>query len=514
MRRKWILFLALSFSMDALSVEASDQSNEEVDWDVVVSSAKAYVAQESPDEVWPFHKPPYEELVGGEKKVFAHYFSPFPLSFDNKPAEEDTYSRVHLSPEGSDRVLDGRGGYKAGGGGALRQRPLPVEPWTVPEWRQINLAIEVLRARMIGLDGFAYDMLGVSPGSSHRETLEILLDVVERVSPEFKIMLMPDMNSELRRKPEILAEVIYELSDSPSLYRLEDGRLLISPYNAAAQPPEYWKGVMDDLESKGVATAFLPVFVGYQHLEKNAQAYGSLAYGLSDWGFRDIQFAKEFDFKNSAQKARAFSPIWMMPVSPQDVRAKGLIAWEAENTRAFRYLWDAAIDGGSQYVHLVTWNDYGEASEISPSSGTQFSYYDLTAYYTIWFKTGKAPEITEDAFYYTHRTQIFPFPDGVTAEKQREPFRQAGKTPFRNDIEMVALLTAPAVLEIEQAGNMERIDAEAGLTAFSVPLHEGTPVMRIVRDGEVILERSSIWAVQSGGEVENPVYHGGSSTRP
>jgi hypothetical protein len=497
-----------AFASDAAKAES------EADWQHIESTARQFVEKESPDSVWPFASLEETHTGKSDKKVFAHFFSPFPLSFDNKPTGEDTYRRIHLSPEGSDQALKGRGGYKVGGGGAMRQRPLPVNVWDSPDWKRINLAIEVLRAEKLGLDGFTYDMLSVSPGREHRRILEMLLDVTSHVAPDFKIALMPDMNSELRRNPGILKDAIIDLSHYDSLFRLDDGRLIISPYNGAAQSPEYWKSLMKDLKEANIPSAFLPVFNGYEHLDENGEKYGDFSYGFSDWGFRDIDYAERFDFAHSATHASPYTDVWMMPVAPQDVRSKSLIAWESENTRSFRYLWDAAIEGGSQYVQLVTWNDYSEASEISPSSGSQFAYYDLTAYYTTWFKTGTPPKIKEDAIYYTHRTQIFPFPEGVVAEKQRKPFSNAGKTPFINNVEMVALLTAPAVIEIEQNGQEFRTSASAGLATLSVPVQVGRPVFRIIRDQNVILETESNWEVKLGGAVENPVYHGGSSTRP
>lgn len=491
----------------------ADPSEPAIDWKQIETVARDFVQSESPDSVWPFEHQNGTSKSTTKKKVFAHFFSPFPLSFDNQPTAEDTYARVHLSPEGSDRILNGRGGYKVGGGGALRQRPLPVEAWESPHWKKINLAIEVLRAEKLGLDGFTYDMLGVSPSNEHRQILEMLLQVAEQISPDFKIALMPDMNAELKRKPEMLKEVLLDLSHYQSLYHVEDGRLLVAPYNGAAQPPKYWKTLISEMEDAGVPIAFMPVLVGYEHLDKNGALYGPIAYGLSDWGFRDIQYAEMYDFTHSAEQAKPYTDVWMMPVAPQDVRSKSLIAWESENTRAFRYLWDAAIESDSKYVQLVTWNDYSEASEISPSSGTQFAFYDLTAYYTTWFKTGTPPKIKEDAIYYTHRTQVFPFPDGVKAEQQRKPFQNAGKTPFMNNVEMVALLTAPAIIEIEQGEALYRSNAQAGLATLSVPVKVGRPIFRIMRDEAVILETTSDWTVQQGGKVENPIYHGGSSTR-
>ncbi|WPJ96133.1 endo-1,3-alpha-glucanase family glycosylhydrolase [Coraliomargarita algicola] len=509
----YLTSIVLLLSIPFMNILAMDKATPAIDWPSIEETARQFVEQESPDSVWPFEHSTYQH-VKSDKKVFAHFFSPFPLSFDNKATGEDAYSQLHLSPEGSDKYLKGRGGYIVGGGGTLRQRPLPVNQWDSPDWKRINLAIEVLRAERIGLDGFTYDMLGVSPDNEHRRILEMLLEVSERVAPDFKIALMPDMNAELKSKADILVDVLLDLTHYKSLYYVEDGRLLVAPYNAFKQPKEYWKVLIKKMKDAGHPIAFLPVQVGYEHLDKNGVLYQNIIYGLTDWGFRDIDYAEQYDFRNSKQAASPYTDKWMFPVAPQDVRSKSLIAWEAENTRTFRYLWDAAIKGDSQYVQLVTWNDYSEASEISPSSGSQFAYYDLTAYYTTWFKTGTPPAIKEDAIYYTHRAQIFPFPEGVVAEKQRKPFGNAGKTPFINNVEMVALLTEPAVIEIEQNGQEFRANTAAGLATLSVPVQEGRPVFRIIRDQEIVLETESNWEVKLGGAVENPVYHGGSSTRP
>jgi hypothetical protein len=59
------------------------------------------------------------------------------------------------------------------------------------------------------------------------------------------------------------------------------------------------------------------------------------------------------------------------------------------------------------FVRMITWNDNGEATEFAPSSSSQFLFYDLSAYYIQWYKSGRAPAIIRDATYYSHRTQIF-----------------------------------------------------------------------------------------------------------
>jgi hypothetical protein len=57
-------------------------------------------------------------LDAAEPRVFAHYFSPFPISLDNKASEIDYYTRHY-------NAVDGEGGKHAAYGGYFRQRPLP-----------------------------------------------------------------------------------------------------------------------------------------------------------------------------------------------------------------------------------------------------------------------------------------------------------------------------------------------------------------------------------------------------
>ncbi len=73
-----------------------------------------------------------------------------------------------------------------------------------------------------------------------------------------------------------------------------------------------------------------------------------------------------------------------------------MIFTEAGNSEALRNLWMSAINGGADMVQIITWNDYSEGTEISPSTGTRFGFYDLATFYTQWFKLGK-PEIVRDA---------------------------------------------------------------------------------------------------------------------
>ena len=201
----------------------------------------------------------------------------------------------------------------------------------------------------------------------------------------------------------------------------------------------------------------------------------------------------------------------MAPIAPQDVRPKVSIFWEAENTGLFRRLWDQAIRGPAKYAQVITWNDYGETTEIEPSSGTQFLFYDLSAYYIHWFKYGRPASITSDAIYYSQHTEIYK--DGETSRPEDVPFRRMGRAPVSNMVEITAMLTAPATLEIETGGAIARRVAPAGLTVFSTPARIGRPIFRIKRGGDIVVEKRSDWTISDHPSAANPAYFGGSSNR-
>ena len=202
---------------------------------------------------------------------------------------------------------------------------------------------------------------------------------------------------------------------------------------------------------------------------------------------------------------------WMQPVTAQDVRPKSSIFWEAANTTLFRTLWMQAIDNSTPYVHALTWNDYGESTELQPSTCTQFLFYDLFAFYAQWFKLGSPPTVTMDAVYYCHRNHIYR--DGERPQKTDKVFKRMGSAAIANDIEVVALLTGPASVEIEISGHTSRKEVSAGLSTVRVPARIGRPIFQILRKGDVILEKISDWAIADQSDVANPLYFGGSSTR-
>ena len=241
-----------------------------------------------------------------------------------------------------------------------------------------------------------------------------------------------------------------------------------------------------------------------------AKKFAPICYGLGTWGPRTAGEASKWEKFPAC--VHQFTKICFFPVGAQDFRAKSCIFWEAANTLSYRSYWQAAIKGNADWVQVITWNDYSEATEISPSSGTQYSLYDLTAYYITWFKTGKKPEITRDVLYYSHRIHSVHAKPDLT--KQKKMFKPITKEPLRDDIELLCFLKAPGTVTISIGNKKYTKEFKSGVNEFRVPLQDGIPEFTLRRDGKQIINFKSKFPINSKNIVyQDLLYRGGSSSR-
>ena len=170
------------------------------------------------DSCLPFTMPASDALFSSTKKVFAHYFYPFPVSVENKPASDDYYNRNYLNPKGES-------GKWAAYGGFLRQRPLPVGVNSDHNWQLSNMQREVRLAIARGITGFTFDVLSAKEAAGADSRLQMLLSAAHSVDPRFKILVMPDISA-LKSDAETVISSVATVAASPAGYRLDDGRVL------------------------------------------------------------------------------------------------------------------------------------------------------------------------------------------------------------------------------------------------------------------------------------------------
>ena len=423
----------------------------EVPWEQILPLARSFVEQESPAKVWPFERVSAQARTQAPAKVFIHYFPPYPISFDNKPAGADFWTSGYLS-------RDGERGKHANVGGFTRQRPLPTRVWDSPYWREINAAIDVLRAHAMGADGFGVDIVQLGEGAYWDQARRIC---AAATALHIGFSFVPEIDASILSKASVdqIVDITATLTTCPASYRLADGRYLFVPFAPMNETPAYWAEVQKKLAARGIRLAFVPDLLG-QYAQQAAE-WAPISAGMTFWGWKDLTQASSAATVAAEHKAASLVPFWMQPIATQDDRPAASLVWEAGNTQLLRTLWSQAIEAKYPYAHLITWNDYGEGTEFAPSSGSQFVFYDLSAYYIEQFKTGRPPPITADAIYYTYRPEMFdPHRPAAPGDK---PMQSPGPTPISNEVEMVAMLRAPATLRIQLAGQTVNANVGAGL---------------------------------------------------
>ncbi len=416
---------------------------------------------------------PYQVAGTGQAKVFAHYFTPYPISIDNADPASDYYARNYLAP-------DGEGGAHRAYGGLLRDRPVERPPLS-GDWKMTDARTEVAQAVSAGVDGFIVDLLNLE--NFHWERAVRMADAAAADGRGFVVIPQLDMTTSAGRSDvDLIVDRFAEYVTKPAAYRLPDGRPVISAFKAEAQSVDWWKRVLTKLRTDhGIDAAFMPTFL---NAVDNMEAFAPITYAQGVWGTRNP--GNILAGRDNVAAAHALGDKWLAPVAVQDSRPMQGVFQESANLETLRASWQRAIEDGADMVQLVAWNDYSENTVFAPSEFHGNAFLDVSGYYATQYKQGRAPAITGDALYITHRRQFVDAKPQLSHDLMTLMSGGTTSTKPRDTVEVQTFLTAPATVTVKIGSATHSYSAPAGVDARTFPLQLGTVSASASRNGATV----------------------------
>ena len=184
----FLLIVLVGFTRASSQTEQTGTA--EIPWAQIRENAARFVDTELPRTVFPFD---ITASTGRARSplVYAHYFPVWLLSLDNKSTDNDFWAQNYKS---SLSTFSQNPKKYQKNGGFFRDRPISPKPYVFPYWRERNLAVDILRAERIGIDGFIIGLGQIGSGPFW-EIGQKLCDVASHVAPGFRILMQPYLAS-------------------------------------------------------------------------------------------------------------------------------------------------------------------------------------------------------------------------------------------------------------------------------------------------------------------------------
>jgi hypothetical protein len=412
--------------------------------------------------------------------VFPHYFGQLPRSLDNSPTP-DYYDREYLR-------VDGENGKHAAYGGYLRDRPLPRAP-IARDYEFADAQWDIQTALRMGADGFFVNITGIEGPTWER--YRKLLAAAGTLDTEFFLIPMIDTTGGTMgvRTPSEIAQALSLFVGRRSSY-YERGKFLLACFNADAFDVQRWQEIIAAMETiNQVKVSFVAILL--DPIQEAITRYAPISDYLGNWviGADPAALAASDSTAGRAPGlARNAGCKWVGTSHTQIVVPYTEHYFdEAANSSALRQSWSKIIQEGADHVQCVTWCDFSEGGQLTPSVARGWSSLALTAYYVERYKFGKFPPIVRDALFLSHRNEPL---DGVSYQSGQTILmtqtQRFSMTPVQDRVEALTYLTAPADVTVSIGGVRYQYQAPAGEWVRTFPNALGTISGWFSRNGRVL----------------------------
>lgn len=361
---------------------------------------------------------------------------------------------------------------------------------------------EIELAQRHGIDGFALNCgrwkVGDNPGNYVRAA-ERMYEAARQLDSGFQLFMSPD------HQFGAVVDMVERFADHPNQFRWND-KVVMSGWGGR---PMHYAGSMKTLADKGRDVVLVPSVAAPGW--KMAWSDRTVREFFADQPHMDGVFYFAADgvvadmLRTNAIGRRVtqeLDKIFMAGLAP---------AYNSPNLRDFQgvkgyaAMWEGICRDRPEWVEIVTWSDYNEDSNLMPyrwQRGWDRAYFDrdesfldVTGYYSAKFKTGRAPEITQDKLYFVYRNrsvwqrQAWDPKRGewVDITSVEHPFDQIHDDAL-DRVYVTTALTAPAELTVRLGGEETTFSMPAGMAHRHVPLGAGVPQFVLAREGETLLD--------------------------
>ncbi|KAH8680791.1 putative alpha-1,3-glucanase/mutanase [Xylariales sp. PMI_506] len=185
--------------------------------------------------------------------------------------------------------------------------------------------------------------------------------------------------------------------------------------------------------------------------------------------------------------------------------------------------WNEVLTLGSQYLEIITWNDYGESHYIGPLDSAHYDdgnskwtndmphdgWLDMAKPFIAAFKAGAtsaASYIESDELVYWYRPTLKALDCDstdttmVAADNSSGNYfegRPNGWEDVADQVFVVALLTEAGEVTVVSGSNVQTFSAPAGATAFAVDMEVGQQEFFLSRNNAVVMSAVSLRDVSS-----------------
>ena len=407
---------------------------------------------------------------------------------------------------------------------------------------------EIRKAKAMGIDGFAYNVINVS--------LELpeIANLYTAAHLEGNFYLFPSADQCCSMTDAQLDQLAFDHYADSARLRMDGGRYgsnlpVMQTWHGEAKGAAYWKSRQDSWKAAGKPMFYIPYFSpGGGTVDSLYGAYDGNTIGQSDDvvdGFYNFSgWASLTDPLAAATRNHSFATAAaarpgmdaMFGCAPNFNRHSGSADVENRVIGNFQgfHTWITCLQqlvaDNPRFVEYPTWNDYLEGSYLGgPYTRTQLwanfrgneyshdAFRAIGSYYGQWFKTGRQPQITTDLIAIAHRPHRacapgpHPGSDGsatcsaaandtdnaehrtttVASTTVRPLLRQVGGSTEDDRLYAAVILKSPGRVTLTTGTQSTSWDLPAGMSEVSRPFAVGTQSIKLERGGSLIESATS-----------------------